>query len=111
MIQNYHILRIKYIGPTNHNGSRVKIISDRFQQSKTIDYDHRFSRITDMAEAWLKEHGFNIIGTGELKNEDVLISTTFEPIKGAKPIGSIDFDMKTIGIGAAAFAAIYLLTK
>lgn len=79
---NYHVLKIKYLGPTNYTGSRVKIISERFEQSKTIDYDHKYSNINDMAAKWLIGKGFNILGYGEAKDGMYIISDTFEPLKG-----------------------------
>lgn len=81
MLQNYHLIRIKYHGATNSRGSRVSMTSDRFSQRIYIDYDYTMSSIKDMAARDLERKGFEIIGAGELKNEYVLISTTFKPIK------------------------------
>ena len=30
--------KVKYLGPTNYKGSRIKITDERFEQSKIIDY-------------------------------------------------------------------------
>lgn len=79
---NYHVLKVKYMGATNYTNSRVKIISERFEQSKTIDYDHRYNSTKDNAAAWLIEHGFNVIGAGEAKDGYYIISDTFKPLKG-----------------------------
>lgn len=76
-IPNYHILTIKYIGPSNVLGSRVKIISERFKESSTINYDHEFNNALEIAEAWLSNHGFNIIGHGEGKDHMYVITDTF----------------------------------
>lgn len=76
-ISNYHILTVKYLGPSNVNGSRIKIISERFKESKTIGYDHECNSAREGAEKWLLNHGFNIIGHGEGKDHDYVITDTF----------------------------------
>lgn len=77
MYTNYHILTIKYIGPSNYNGSRIKIISERFKESRTIGYDHEFNNALEGAENWLENHGFNIIGHGEGRDHMYVITDTF----------------------------------
>lgn len=80
-IQNFHILTIKYIGATNSNSGRVKIISERFNQSVTIDYDYNFDNTMEVAADWLTKNKFNLIGKGEGKNCYYVITNTFEPLK------------------------------
>lgn len=81
MLQNYHLLRVKYHGATNTIGSRVSITSDRFKQRIYIDYDYSMNTIHEMATTKLQQRGFEIVGVGELKNEYILISTTFDILK------------------------------
>jgi len=83
-IENYHILKVKYHGPTNTLGSRIRITSERFEQSITIDYDHSQNAIYDMAANHLIDKGFNIVGKAEGSNHYYLISDTFEPLKKIK---------------------------
>jgi hypothetical protein len=80
-MKNYHILKIKYYGPTNVSGSRVGIISERFNERVTISYDYSMNNSYEMAEKHLKQIGFNIIGVAEGKNCYYLISDTFKPLK------------------------------
>lgn len=54
------VLLIKYLGPTNSRGSRVKIINHDLKHrnndkplSKTISYDHEYSDICTMVLAYL----------------------------------------------------------
>lgn len=75
--QNFHILLVKYIGPTNYKPSRVKIISERFNKSVTIDYNHDFNNTLDIAEDWAVKNGFNIVGHGELDKASVIVTDTF----------------------------------
>lgn len=87
-VPNLHVLRVKYLGPTNYQGSRVKIISDRFKQSVTIPFDYAPNNVEDMAAAFLskpvanadKTHAmapFNIIGL----SDGYVITDTFQPLK------------------------------
>jgi hypothetical protein len=80
-MNNYHILRIQYHGPTNHRGSRVTITSDRFKQRVTIPYEYLHNNAVDNAAAWLKKQGYNVIAEGEGPRWNYLITDTFEPLK------------------------------
>lgn len=80
-LQNFHVLKIYYIGPTDYLGSRVKIKSERFKCSVTIDYDHRYNGICDIAQNWLQGKGFDLIGKAEGKDCYYIISNTFQPLK------------------------------
>ncbi len=78
---HFHLLTVKYIGPTNSRGSRVKISSDRFEDSKTIPYDHSFNGALAQGHAWAQSHGFNLIGTAEGKRVDYLMTDTFKGLR------------------------------
>ncbi len=80
-LQNFHIITVSYIGATNYKGSRVRIKSDRFEQTKIVSYDHSLRDTCEIAQAYLEAKGFELIGKGEAKDGYFLISTTFEPIK------------------------------
>lgn len=78
---NVHVLTIKYVGPTNYKPSRVKIISERFNNSITINYDHEFNDSCEIAENWLKKNGFNVLSHAEGKGHYYVITDTFKPLK------------------------------
>lgn len=80
-LPNYHILEVSFIGATDHAGSRVRIKSQRFHKSVTLDYDHRFNNTAEIAQNWLTKKGFNLIGKAENNNGYFLISDTFETLK------------------------------
>lgn len=81
---NFHVLKVKYIGATNYKPSRVSIRSERFEQSKTIEYDHQFSNTYEIAINWLNENGFNVPGKAEGKDCYYIISDTFKPFREGK---------------------------
>lgn len=87
MLDNYHILTIKYVGATNNTPGGVKIISERFKQSVKFDFDSNFDNTIQNAEDWLLRHDFNLIGKGEGKDHYYIITNTFEPLKPIKDYG------------------------
>jgi len=78
---NLHLFKIKFIGPTNFKGSRIRITSERFEQSIIIDWDYSQNSSVEIAASHLQKLGFNIIGQSEGKIENYLISDTFEALK------------------------------
>ena len=80
-MKNFHVLEIKYLGPTNFLGSRVSIYSPRFQERVVIPYNYSKNSIQEMAKAFLESKGFNILGCGESKNGMYIISDIFKPLK------------------------------
>jgi len=82
---NFHILTIKYVGPGNVQGARVKIISERFEQSVTFEFDGNNGNTLEQAEAWLIRKGHNVIGHGEGKGHYYVvcghIDNCFKPLK------------------------------
>jgi len=80
-LTNFHVLKIYYIGPTDYLGSRVKIKSERFKCSVTIDYDHKHTSTYDIAQNYLQGKGFDLIGKAEGKDCYYIISDTFVSLK------------------------------
>jgi hypothetical protein len=48
-LPNFHIIRVQYMSATNSRPSRVKIVSDRFKQSKIVTFSHDFNNTLDIA--------------------------------------------------------------
>ena len=80
-MKNYHVIKVKYMGPTNFKGSRIKLTSDRFEHSVVIPYNYSFNNALDIAEAWLTEKGFDLVGHSCLKGFDLVITDTFKPLR------------------------------
>lgn len=80
-MKNLHILKVKYLGPTNFKGSRVRITSEWFNQSVTIPYDYSANDCVEVAANFLKNAGFEIIRQGEGIILNYLISNTFQKLK------------------------------
>jgi len=59
---NTRILNVKYLGPTNTKGSRIKIIDHHFNQSVTISYNYEYSNALQGAVDYLLENGWDVIG-------------------------------------------------
>ena len=65
-IKNYRQIKIKYLGPTNHNGSKLCIYEPkRYNKDKTkrvyLPYDYAIGCIQEQAYKYLIDKGFNIV--------------------------------------------------
>jgi len=87
-MQNFHLIEARYVGPTEHRGSRVILTSSRFSQFKTIAYDYSFNNAKDIAIDWLTKEGHNVVGAGEIRGVDVIVVADsdgiFKPLKEKK---------------------------
>ncbi len=61
-MKNYNIIKIKYLPATNTRGSRVQLINERLQEKKTIPYNHIYNNAQDIAQNYLVQKGFHVIG-------------------------------------------------
>jgi hypothetical protein len=77
-MKTFHILTAKYLPYTNHKPSRLVIHSARFNQRIVINCDEE---VDITAAAWLRKHGFKIVGTGFVSDKVVIVSDTFKPLK------------------------------
>jgi hypothetical protein len=80
-MENLHLFEIKYFGPTDTKGSRIRITSKRFKQSIIISWDYSANSDTEIAANHLKKLGFEIIGQSNCTTENYLISNTFQSLK------------------------------
>lgn len=69
---SYHC-RVKFLGPTNTKGARVKLIFDRHQKSITIPYNYEFSLIADIAIDYLRKHKIECEYKINIKEYSILI--------------------------------------
>ena len=80
-LTNFHALTIKHLGPTDFRGSRIKITSDRFEQSITLNRDYSKSSWLDQAVTFLTQNWFTLIWMAEMNNQTIILSDTFKPLK------------------------------
>ena len=78
-MKNYHIITVKRLGATNTKGARVKITSERFNDTIILPYNYEFDTTKDIAINHVK-NTHDIVGSGETKDSYVLISSTFKPL-------------------------------
>lgn len=89
-MENYRIIKVKFLGATDYTGSRVKIyetkrFNDDKTQSKVFSYDYAVGNILQQAIGILKENGFNIVGTGsEFDNYYIICDNWGENFKEIK---------------------------
>lgn len=79
-MKNFHVIEVKYHGPTNTRGSRISLYSARFSKRVYIPFDYSLNHPSEMAEKYLLENGFEIVGCGDGKQVDFIITDTFKTI-------------------------------
>lgn len=74
------VIEVKFLGPTNYKGSRVKISCSDLRhrnnnkaKSKIFSVDYQFNNILNQAEKILTQFGFSIIGVNEQESHYLLI--------------------------------------
>lgn len=84
---NSRILEIKYLGPTNTQGSRVKITDTYFNESIIVSWNYELNNMLEVAlDSLLNEKGLNInvIGVSEnykTKNNYIIVTFNSDMIK------------------------------
>lgn len=75
-MENLLSLKVKYLGPTDTRGSRIRMTLPRFECSKTIPYQDELRDSDDIVLSWLKEHGVTPKAqtSGPVKGTTFLIS-------------------------------------
>lgn len=82
---NAHLIKITYRGATDSRESKVQMASQRFERDVVrIPYDHRYSNTFDIAEAWLKSHGYTIVCSGEMPNAYWAAVTEFKTLRESR---------------------------
>ena len=77
-MENLHVLIVKYVGMTASRSPRVKIISERFKSSISFDHANDDRTTLEQAICWLSNDGYNIVGHGNGKGHDYVITDTFK---------------------------------
>ena len=69
---------VKYVGPTDHRGSRVKMSLPRFNGSRTIPFDYSTDNAEGTAAQYFAENGLNPVARacGEDQKDILLFSTS-----------------------------------
>ena len=80
-LTNFHVLTVNYLGATNTLPSRVSIKSERFKESKVINFTYELDNTQQVAQNYLERKGFELIGKAEGKDCYYIISSTFKSIK------------------------------
>lgn len=78
---NFHALTVKYLWPTDTKWARIKITSERFEQSIILNRDYSSSSWLDQTINHLTQNWFDIVGMAEMNNQTILLSNTFKPLK------------------------------
>jgi len=68
---------VKFLGPTNYRGARVRITDMHRRESIVIDYDYVFNNCLEIAAEYLKKLGIECICRTGDKEKDYLLTDNF----------------------------------
>jgi|3_EtaG_2_1085321.scaffolds.fasta_scaffold56273_1 hypothetical protein len=80
-IGNVRVFSYKYLGPTNHRGSRIKITDKWFGKSKTIPWDYTFNSSYEGAIAYLIDQGFDVASMNSEEQIIIINGWTSQELK------------------------------
>lgn len=80
-INNVHVLKVKFLGATNYTGSRIKITSERFRDSKILSYDYKIGNVIEQAIEYLQMKGYSVLSKAGGKDCYYIVSETFKSLK------------------------------
>jgi hypothetical protein len=79
-VKNMRAIRVKYLPPTNHKGSRIKLIEQMYETADTVtlSYDYAIGNGTEQAMQYLQNKGINILGKSNIQGETILFSDSWQ---------------------------------
>ena len=77
-MKHYRTLKAKYLSPTNHKGSRIKITDEYFGQSIILPYSYEFGNTEEQVYYFLIENNFNVIGYGTCNKDYIFMCNNWE---------------------------------
>lgn len=81
-MKNFHLIRVEFVASIN-KPDRIKLTSDRFIGHKKVwlnSNDYNGEPIYEIAEKWLSENDFEVLGRGQGKNCFYIVTNTFKPL-------------------------------
>lgn len=78
-MEHYRIIKVKYLGATNHKGARISITESRNGETtrKVLSRDYEYSTAKEQAKVYLKSIGINIVAEGYDNDISYLMSDTW----------------------------------
>ena len=76
-MKNIHAIRVKYLGPTNHRGSRIKITQLWNGKSRIFDYKYIYNGVLDQAHYILRDYDLNCV-IDYTQNEYYILAIDFK---------------------------------
>ena len=79
-VKNMRAIRVKYLAPTNHKGSRIKLTEQMYQTADTVtlSYDYAIGNGTEQAIQYLQNKGINLLGKSDIQGETILFSDSWQ---------------------------------
>ena len=82
-VKPLHAIKMRYLGPTDMVGARVKLISLRFNKdSVTLPRDYERSPYEQVAR-WLKSNGYSLVAQAENPDGHLFLVDEFKPLRSS----------------------------
>jgi hypothetical protein len=80
-MENLIAITVRYIGPTNNRGSRIKMDLPRFGATRVISYNYEKRDAEEGAVAWLAENGIVPVARACGKDMSAILLISFQDMK------------------------------
>ena len=77
----FNVIEVKYLPPTDKHGARLKLTSQNPPSTIIISYDFYYNSTKEMAQNWLEEHGFELIGVSKYGITYLFFTTTNKSLR------------------------------
>lgn len=76
-MNNLRSFSVKYLGPTDTRGSRIRIVDNRFNKKIILNFNSSYRSTYEQAEAYLLGCGIICDYQSEAGDEQLLLTTNF----------------------------------
>lgn len=89
-IPTVHIIKVTKHGATATRPATLRLTSERYGQRVRLGFtNYNTNKIEEIAQIWLTENGFDIIGKAEGQGCMYIVTDTFEPLVKEKEIEDV----------------------
>lgn len=71
--QNLIVIEVKWLGATNHRGSRIRLKNTFTEKKVILPNDDTFDRMADQAIDYLKQHNITCIGSSKESDQGIVL--------------------------------------
>jgi len=76
--KHYRMFEVRYLSATDTKGSRLKIVDERNNKSKTLGRDYKYNVGGDQVIGYLHHIGIEVIGFATTDEKDFIFTSDFK---------------------------------